>query len=348
MKKPSLLYIYRASGHHYKELDYQILSSRYEVFRFPYRYNLASLHQLAKSIKQVDAVFAWFASPFSAIAVRLAHRQRIPSIIVAGGFDVADYSPLRHGSRYRPIQKHFIKYALEASDLVLPVSTFNQKELLDFASPKKHQMIYNGVDIDFSVPISARHERPNQVVTVGSVDPHFSRIKGHFNFAEIANRLGEQARFILIGPIKHKPTMLKLHKLSGGKIEFRGHQQHDEVIKTFRQSKVYLQLSLYESFGLTVPEAMACGCLPIVSQRGALPEIVQSFGYIHAPDDFPSIYNSVLTALAKPCWPSETLRTRASTFSAENRQRYLLDALEPLVGNQLPKPHHGDACPRSQ
>lgn len=331
MAKPRLLYLYRDSGHYYKELDYRILSTQYDVIRLRYHYDCKSLFQLAALIKSVDAVYAWFASPFSAIAVWLAHQKGIPSIIVAGGFDVADYPPLRHGGRYRRIQKHFIKYALEASDLVLPVSTFNQKELLSFASPKNYKMIYNGVDVDFSAAIPPQHTRPRQVITVGSVDPHYSRIKGHYHFAEVARRLANEAQFLLIGKIKHKPTMLELERISEGNIKFMGHREHAQVIKTFQQSRAYLQLSHYESFGLTVPEAMACGCIPIVTRRGALPEIVKDFGYIHQPDDYPSISSSLLNALSSPPFPIEALQQRASTFSAINRQKSLLEAIDQLI-----------------
>lgn len=331
MARPRLLYLFRDSGHHYKELDYRTLSSYFDVIRLPYRYDGQSLHRLASAIKQVDAVYAWFASPFAAAAVWLARRNSIPSVIVAGGFDVADYPPLQHGARYRPLQKHFIKFALEASDLVLPVSYFNQDELLRFASPKKYQMIYNGVDVDFCTEIPAQHSRPRRAITVGTVDPHSSRIKGHFHFAEIAKRLAGQAEFLLIGPIKHGPTMRELKRISGGHIQFMGALEHAQVIEAFRQSRVYLQLSHYESFGLTVPEAMACGCIPIVSRRGALPEIVDHCGSIHEPDAYPLIASSVLATLAQPCCELKSLQERASVFSAAKREQALMEAIVPLI-----------------
>ena len=41
--------------------------------------------------------------------------------------------------------------------------------------------------------------------------------------------------------------------------------------------------SLYEGFGLTALEAMACGAPVVVSDRGALPEVVGDAGVIVAP-----------------------------------------------------------------
>ena len=41
--------------------------------------------------------------------------------------------------------------------------------------------------------------------------------------------------------------------------------------------------SLYEGFGLTALEAMACGAPVVVSDRGSLPEVVGDAGIVTAP-----------------------------------------------------------------
>jgi glycosyltransferase involved in cell wall biosynthesis len=52
------------------------------------------------------------------------------------------------------------------------------------------------------------------------------------------------------------------------------------LMDVLRESKVYCQISFTECFGMTVLEAMACGCVPVVSNRGALPEVVGFSGVI--------------------------------------------------------------------
>jgi alpha-1,3-rhamnosyl/mannosyltransferase len=49
-------------------------------------------------------------------------------------------------------------------------------------------------------------------------------------------------------------------------------------------ASAYCLPSLYEGFGLTVLEAMACGAPVVVSDRGSLPEVVGQAGVIVAPD----------------------------------------------------------------
>jgi glycosyltransferase involved in cell wall biosynthesis len=49
--------------------------------------------------------------------------------------------------------------------------------------------------------------------------------------------------------------------------------------KYYSESKVYLQLSRHEAFGVSVVEAISKGCITIVSNEYALPEIVNNYGY---------------------------------------------------------------------
>jgi glycosyltransferase involved in cell wall biosynthesis len=55
---------------------------------------------------------------------------------------------------------------------------------------------------------------------------------------------------------------------------------HSQLAGLFRRSVAYCQLSIDESFGLAVVEAMASGCVPIVTNAGALPEITGSMGVV--------------------------------------------------------------------
>jgi len=331
MHRPKILYVYRQSGHHYKVLDYEILSSKYTVERFAYdAYNLRTCIDLKRKIQQADLVFFWFATALSGLGVYWANHCKIPSVIVAGGFDVANYPPMRHGGRFRPLQKYPIRYALEHASLVLPVSHFNENEMLSFTRPQKYQMIYNGVDVDFNQAPPPMATRAAQIVTVGSIDPFYSRMKGHFHFAEIAKRM-DDVNCVIIGPNKCPKTLDQLQTIAEGKIDYRGELPHAEVLNVFRQSKIYLQLSHYESFGVTVPEAMACGCHPIVSNRGALPEIVEEWGDVVELDDYSQIQQLVESRIGNNQATPPDYAQRAEAFSAENRKQALLEKISQLL-----------------
>ncbi len=76
--------------------------------------------------------------------------------------------------------------------------------------------------------------------------------------------------------------------------------------------------SFYEGFGLPALEAMACGTVPIVSNRGSLPEVVGSVGRQVDPDDADAIAAAMEQALTDTAW-RESMRAagleRAQTFT---------------------------------
>ncbi|MBT9138529.1 MAG: Glycogen synthase [Syntrophomonadaceae bacterium] len=57
-------------------------------------------------------------------------------------------------------------------------------------------------------------------------------------------------------------------------VHFLGSCDHNEVFRHMEEAELFVMPSLREPFGLTVLEAMSKGCVPIVSNSGALPEIV--------------------------------------------------------------------------
>ena len=58
---------------------------------------------------------------------------------------------------------------------------------------------------------------------------------------------------------------------SSNNVELRGYVDQDELISYYQKAKIYCQLSYRESFGVALAEAMACGCVAVVTDRGAPP-----------------------------------------------------------------------------
>ncbi|MFN8379230.1 MAG: glycosyltransferase family 1 protein [Anaerolineae bacterium] len=87
--------------------------------------------------------------------------------------------------------------------------------------------------------------------------------------------------------------------------------------------------SFYEGFGLPALEAMACGTLPIVSNRSSLPEVVGSVGALVEPENVDSIASALERALLDESWRAEQRTAglaRAATFRWEDTARVALSA----------------------
>lgn len=68
--------------------------------------------------------------------------------------------------------------------------------------------------------------------------------------------------------------------ISPPNIHFLGFVDKKELKTYYEESKIYLQLSRHEAFGVSVVEAMKYHCIPIVTNVFALPEVVGKCGYI--------------------------------------------------------------------
>ena len=89
----------------------------------------------------------------------------------------------------------------------------------------------------------------------------------------------DNVRFIIIGNLHHKEVYLQLKKLIHELgVENRVILMTDVPKPLLKQilleSKIYLHCAVNEHFGISLIEAMACGCLPIANDSGGPKEFV--------------------------------------------------------------------------
>ena len=63
-------------------------------------------------------------------------------------------------------------------------------------------------------------------------------------------------------------------------MEFTGWLSDEELQDLYRRASVYVQASRHEGFGLAVAEAMLAGCVPVVMNVTAMPEVVGDAGVL--------------------------------------------------------------------
>ena len=108
-------------------------------------------------------------------------------------------------------------------------------------------------------------------------------------------------------------------------LKFVGYLSDEELLNLYRKAKVYCQLSEHEGFGISVAEAMACECIPVVSNKGALPEIVDSNGFIVSNNLIDSIKKASKSNMGKHCRKSIVER-----FDLNIREKKLIDLMEKI------------------
>jgi glycosyltransferase involved in cell wall biosynthesis len=140
----------------------------------------------------------------------------------------------------------------------------------DLATPI--QVIPNGFDTDFWKD-KKEPKKSFSFITVatGTARKNRAAVKGIDLVLLMANEFPHY-QFTLIGDINvksHLPNVL-----------VKGKAGRKQLRDLFDQHQFYLQLSASEGFPNALAEAMLCGCIPIGSAVGAIPEIIGNAGFL--------------------------------------------------------------------
>ena len=246
---------------------------------------------LIPKIVRSDLVYSWWANINSFYLVLLCKIFRRKSIIVVGGYEVAYVPEIRYGGLRSPLSRIRMRFILRNADRVLVVSKSSREEAKRFLQTPKLKLVHNGVDISRFQP---QGKRNNVVITVGSISETHLRRKGLKTFVQ-ASRFLPNVPFLLIG--KHDQSLNKLRKIAGPNVLFTGYVSDKELLHHYQTSKVYCQLSSHEGFGVSLAEAMACGCVPVGTRRYAIPEVMGDTGFYAKYDDPESAARAIEKAL---------------------------------------------------
>lgn len=148
---------------------------------------------------------------------------------------------------------------------------------------------------------------------------NFSLIKGIDIIEQIAPKLKDHM-FYIFG---NRTKVVSKNE----NVKFVGFLDHDKLIAELEKFDFYFQPSRSESFGMAVLEAMSLGMTPIVSNRGALPEIVQDYGII-----FDFSVEKAYEALKAPIKIEKPKLVKcAEYFSCERRKNRILEIISNLL-----------------
>lgn len=279
-----------------------------------------------------DISFSWFGKLHAFFAVLFTKLLGKKSVVVAGGDDVAGEAET-HTSIFSVWWKRWCPlFVFKHADLILCVSEFNRSETIRNAKadPRKIRLVYHGFELDKYRRI-ADAGKESLALSVGYVKLGNLSEKGHRVFVESARFL-PRTQFILVGPWVDEAAQ-QLRMLGSQNVAFTGGLYGDDLVRMYNRATVYVQASGYESFGCSVAEAMLCGCVPVVSRRAALPEVVGDCGLYVDALDAEELAERIKEALDSDlgCRARERI---AELFPIERRRSELLAAVDEVGGRK--------------
>ena len=330
-KKTKILFVKRITRS-FTENDIELLQKHFDVRVVDFVLSRKNLKDILKTVLGMiigalwaDVTFSWFADIHAYVAVLLSKLFRKKSIVVVGGYEVAKVPEIEYGSMLNPKSTHSVKYVLENANKILAVSEFNKKEILKYTNPKNVELVYNGIDCD---KFKLKGKKEDLVITVGYVVNHAIKRKRYDVFVKAAKYL-PNAKFVLIGEYVDD-SIEYLKSLASPNVEFTGFVSDEELLRYYQKAKVYCQLSMYESFGIAPAEAILCGCIPVVTNNAALPEVVGDTGF-YVPYGDPEATAEAIKEALKYDKGEEARERIKKMFSLEKREERLVEIIRGVI-----------------
>ncbi len=176
--------------------------------------------------------------------------------------------------------------SVRLADRVLTDSEYSKSDIVRHlnADPQKIEVIYPGVDPRFrpvqdkatiESVLSKYRVDDNYILYTGIYKPrknHAGLLRAFHEFL----KSGYKAKLVIAGPMGDGEENLQTMAVQLGiaeRVVFAGFVAECDLPALYSAARVYACPSLYEGFGFTVLEAMACGVPVVCSRTTSLPEV---------------------------------------------------------------------------
>jgi glycosyltransferase involved in cell wall biosynthesis len=324
------IFFVHSGNESFVRLDRDLLSEAFDVHDFHaiHKFPRGFLRYL-RGLRESDVLFCWFASWNCFWALLLARLFQKPSILIIGGYDLANLPEANYGHQRGGPGKWVSRAAMQLAKVLVTNSVYSQQEAETNAGIPAHEIrvIYHGVSDQFGeIPAVPREQ---MALTVGNVEwPNLKR-KGLETFVRAAASLPD-VQFVLAGAWKDD-SIDHLRSMATTNVSFTGYLSETDLIDLYKRASIYVQASLHEGFGMSLAEAMLAGCIPVVTQAGALPEVVGEYGFICETGYLDAIEKSIRCALDAPAENRIQVRDHILTsFPLAKRKQALTCLLQSL------------------
>ena len=291
--KQRVLYVHSRKAS-FVAIDREILAERYEVEDLYQPGRWPNPLAVVRGVLRADLVFGWFASWHTFFPVTLAALLRKPSVMIIGGFDTANMPDIGYGYQQGGVRRWASRWIMRRATRLVTNSNYSLSEIERNTPipPQRVRVVHHGVPDPFGEAPAAKQR---EAMTVGAIDRTTLVQKGQLPFVEAARELPD-VRFTFAGKWLDD-AVEQLRARAGDNVELTGWLSDEDLLAAYRRAAVYVQASRHEGFGLAVAEAMLAGCVPVVMDVTAMPEVVGDAGVLIDSQDPGAVAEGVRKAL---------------------------------------------------
>lgn len=256
--------------------------------------------------------------------------------------------PSRLGRLY---YRAMMEAAVRRADRVITVSEFSRSDITRYLSlsPQKIDVIHPAVDPRFTrmddrkqvERVLALHGiKQDYVLYTGICKPrknHAGLLRAFRYFLG----MGQQAQLVIAGPTDEGEGPLHALAVELGvsrQVVFTGLVDDTDLRALYTGARAYVCPSLYEGFGFTVLEAMACGAPVVSSRETSLPEVAGDaalYADARNPEEFGAAIHRVFTDAALRKQLVDSGNRNLARFSWELAADRTLRVYEQAIGAKV-------------
>ena len=257
---------------------------------------------------------------------------------------IYDVLPLHYPEEYPRQQyyfRHYVPAILAASRRIVVSSASTRDDIRRFyprVPPERLEVVPLGYDTQRFAPDDTTPDTaPPYALYVGNVMPHKNLARLVAAFAVLRTQV--DARLVIRGwGRRHHVEELRARSEAlalSDHVDWQPYAAAATLPPLYRRARVLLLPSLYEGFGLTALEAMACGTPVITANVSSLPEVVGDAALLVDPLDTAGLADAMTRVFTDDALAGDlTIRglSRAKLFSWETTGRAVQAALHAAAG----------------
>lgn len=277
------------------------------VWAYGVRFAYTSVARLSKIFQQekIDIIYSIQPNITAWQSVRAAKKLYIP--IISHSHTLPEmFAPWAPNFIQKLIKKIVANMYRKYDGLISPTE-FLKEKFDDCGFTMKQVVIGNGVDTTIFQPIQQTSQDTFTITYVGRLDPakNLTLLLDAIHLLS-KEKLSKQLRCEIVGWGVMEKKLSALVESYGiwNIIKFTGKlpAASPALVKAFQKASVFVLPSLYETEGMVVLEAMACGCPILIanSEHSAAKNFVQGNGYVFDPQSPQDLADKLIELMNNP------------------------------------------------